>query len=136
MYGHVAEREVTEHQVTEPEVAVHVFVPLDGGRAEEGVASVRAMWQRFRELQGADSELYGTLPVRVPDIVPALPAYGSVVVAGVQSADRLDQAVLRRHRKILNLSVLLGAGPGREWSGLRERTETVVGPLGRAIWAR
>ncbi|MGW0335641.1 CATRA conflict system CASPASE/TPR repeat-associated protein [Streptomyces sp. NPDC003011] len=121
---------MTFRQVTEQEVAVHVFVSLDGTRAEEGVASLRAMWGRFQELQHADRELYATLPVRVPDVLPAPPVHGSVVVAGVQSADRLDQAILRRHREILNLSVLLGAGPGREWSGLRERLETVVGLLG------
>lgn len=130
MYRYVAEGEVTGREVTEQEVAVHVFVPLHGGRAEEGTASVRAMWGRFRELQHADGELYAALPVRVPDPLLASAPRGSVVVAGVQSADLLDQAVLRRHGEILNLSVLLGAGPDREWSGLRERAETIVGPLG------
>lgn len=131
MYRHVTERELTRQEVTEQEVAVHVFVPLHGRRAEEGVASVRAMWRRFRELQDADRELYGTLPVRVPDALPAAAPYGSVAVAGVQSAERLDQAILRRHGEgILNLSVLLGAGEDREWSGLRARAETIVGPLG------
>lgn len=125
MYRHVSEREVTEQ-----EVAVHVFVPLDGKRAAEGVASLRAMWGRFLELQRADRELYATLPVRIPEALPVPPVHGSVVVAGVQSADRLDQAVLRRHREILNLSVLLGAGPDREWSGLRKRLESITGLLG------
>ncbi|MFJ9248498.1 CATRA conflict system CASPASE/TPR repeat-associated protein [Streptomyces sp. NPDC101776] len=126
----MAEGEVTGREVTEEEVAVHVFVPLHGRRAAEGAASVRAMWGRFRELQHADRELYDTLPVPVPDALFTAPPHGSVVVAGVQSADRLDQAVLRRHGEILNLSVLLGAGPDREWSGLRERVATIVGPLG------
>jgi len=126
----LTEREVTADQVTEREVVVHVFVPLDGAHAEEGVASVRAMWGRFRELQHGERELYASLPVDMPDVLPGPAAHGSVVVAGVQSADRLDQAILRRHRQILNLSVLLGAGPGREWSGLRERVETIIGPLG------
>ena len=130
MYRHVAEREVTEREFAEQEVAVHVFVPLDGAHAEEGMASVRAIWGRFRELQHADRELYPSLPVGMPDALPDPAEDGSVVVAGVQSADRLDQAILRRHREILNLSVLLGAGPGREWSGLRERLEQVTGPLG------
>ncbi|MFI5881467.1 CATRA conflict system CASPASE/TPR repeat-associated protein [Streptomyces sp. NPDC051554] len=124
----MTEGESTEREVTEQEVAVHVFVPLYGGRAEEGMASVRAMWGRFRELQHADRELYATLPVRVPDPLPA--PHSTVVVAGVQSADRLDQAILRQHGEILNLSALLGAGPGREWSGLRERVEAIAGPLG------
>ncbi|WP_405976165.1 glycosyltransferase family 4 protein [Streptomyces sp. NBC_00988] len=124
----MTEGESTEREVTEQEVTVHVFVPLYGGRAEEGMASVRAMWGRFRELQHADRELYATLPVRVPDPLPA--PHSTVVVAGVQSADRLDQAILRQHGEILNLSVLLGAGPGREWSGLRERVEAIAGPLG------
>ncbi|MFD1660588.1 CATRA conflict system CASPASE/TPR repeat-associated protein [Streptomyces caeni] len=128
--GEATEHALTARQITEQEVAVHVFVPLDGTRAEEGVASLRAMWGRFRELQHADRELYARLPVRVPDALPGPPSRGSVVVAGVQSADRLDQAILRRHREILNLSLLLGAGPDREWSGLRERLEKVVGPLG------
>ncbi|WP_333762371.1 CATRA conflict system CASPASE/TPR repeat-associated protein [Streptomyces sp. IBSBF 2390] len=131
----MTEQGVTGHGVagpgvTEQEVAVHVFVPLDGTRAGEGVASVRSMWQRFRELQQAERELYATLPVEVPLDLPDPSEHGSVVVAGVQSADRLDQAILRRHREILNLSVLLGAGPDRDWTGLRERVETVVGPLG------
>lgn len=126
----LTEREVTADQVTEHEVAVHVFVPLDGAHAEEGVASVRAMWGRFRELQRGERELYASLPVDMPDVLSGPAAHGSVVVAGVQSADRLDQAIVRRHRQILNLSVLLGAGPDREWSGLRERVETIIGPLG------
>ncbi|MDG9708545.1 CATRA conflict system CASPASE/TPR repeat-associated protein [Streptomyces sp. DH10] len=126
----VAEYEVAGRQVAEQEVAVHVFVPLDGTRAEEGVSSLRAMWGRFRDMQGADRELYAALPVRVPDTLPAPPPHGSLAVAGVQSADRLDQAILRRHRDTLNLSVLLGAGPDREWSGLRKRLESIVGPLG------
>lgn len=54
-------------QVTEQEVAVHVFVPLDGTRAADGVASLTAMWGRFRELQHADSALYAALPTAVPD---------------------------------------------------------------------
>ncbi|MEU5094705.1 CATRA conflict system CASPASE/TPR repeat-associated protein [Streptomyces sp. NPDC020996] len=122
--------EVTGRQVTEQETAVHVFVPLDGTRVEEGVASLRAMWGRFRELQHAGRPLYATLPVRVPDTLPAPPPRGSLVLAGVQSADRLDQAILRLHGEILNLSVLLGAGRDREWSGLRRRLETVTGPVG------
>ncbi|MFD5159383.1 CATRA conflict system CASPASE/TPR repeat-associated protein [Streptomyces hawaiiensis] len=131
----MTEREATEpgatgRQVMEQEVAVHVFAPLDGTRPEEGVASLRAMWGRFRELQQADRKLYAGLPIQMPDVLPAPLPQGSAVVAGVQSADRLDQAIVRRHRDILNLSVLLGAAPGREWSGLRERLETVVGPLG------
>jgi len=130
VYRHVTEGEVTERGVTEQEVAVHVFVPLYGGRAKEGLASVRAVWGRFRELQHADRELYDALPVGVPDDLLAPAPHGPVVVAGVQSADRLDQAVLRRHGEIVNVSVLLGAGPGREWSGLRERAETIVGPVG------
>lgn len=135
MYRRVPEKELTEREITagritECEVVVHVFVPLDGAHTEEGVASVRAMWERFRELQHTDRELYASLPVEVPDALPDPAAHGSVVVAGVQSADRLDQAILRRHRQILVLSVLLGAGPDREWSGLRERVETIIGPLG------
>lgn len=126
--GEVTRREVTEDRVTEREVAVHVFVALDGAHAEEAMSSVRAMWRRFRELQYADEELYTSLPVEVPDALPDPAA--RVVVAGVQSADRLDQAILRQHWPFLNLSVLLGAAPDREWSGLRERVETIVGPLG------
>jgi hypothetical protein len=84
----------------------------------------------FVNCSTAERELYASLPVDMPDVLPGPAAHGSVVVAGVQSADRLDQAILRRHRQILNLSVLLGAGPGREWSGLRERVETIIGPLG------
>jgi glycosyltransferase involved in cell wall biosynthesis len=127
--GEVTGREVTEDQLTEREVAVHVFVALDGVHVEEAVASVRAVWGRFRELQHADRELYNSLPVGVPDALPG-PAARDTVVAGVQSADRLDQAILRQHWPFLNLSVLLGAGQDREWSGLRERAATIVGPLG------
>ncbi|MFF0204851.1 CATRA conflict system CASPASE/TPR repeat-associated protein [Streptomyces sp. NPDC005017] len=123
---------MTDGQVTEQEVAVHLFVPLDGTRVEEGLSSVREIWRRFRELQHADTELYSALPVLVPDLLPGPSEHGSVAVAGVQSADRLDQAILRRQREILNLSVLLGAGPDREWSGLRQRLETITGPLGES----
>ncbi|MDX3310007.1 glycosyltransferase family 4 protein [Streptomyces sp. ME08-AFT2] len=126
----VTEQGVTEQEAAEQEVVAHVFVPLDRARAEEGVASLRAMWRRFRELQEARAELYPTLPVRVPKTPPAPSVHGSVVVAGVQSADLLDQAILRRHHGVLNLSILLGAGPGREWPGLRERVRTIVGSLG------
>ncbi|MBC7274594.1 MAG: hypothetical protein H5T76_38805, partial [Streptomyces sp.] len=125
----MAEGRTTEHEVTEQEVVVHVFVPLDGNHVEEGVASLRAMWQRFRQLQDAHTELYAALPVQVRDVRPVPSAHGSVVVAGAQSADRLDQAILRRHQEILNMSLLLGAGPDREWSGLRERAKTIVGPI-------
>lgn len=126
----VTELGSTERRVTEQEVAVHVFVPLDSTRTEEGVVSLAAMWDRFRELQRADRQLYSALPVRMPYVLPGRPSYGSIPVAGAQSADRLDQAILRRHRDILNLSLLLGAGPGREWPGLRERMEVITGPLG------
>ncbi len=125
MHRHVREREVTEQ-----EVAVHVFVPLDGTHVEEGIASLRAMWGRFRELRRADLALYPTLPVPMPDVLPAPSVHGSVAVAGVQSADLLDQAILRRHQDILNLSVLFRTAPDREWSGLREWLESVTGPLG------
>ncbi|MEU5110730.1 CATRA conflict system CASPASE/TPR repeat-associated protein [Streptomyces longwoodensis] len=117
-------------QVTEQEVAVHVFVPLDGTRAADGVASLTAMWGRFRELQHADSALYAALPTAVPDPLPAPAPQDPAVLAGVQSADRLDQAVLRRHGEVLNLSFLLGAGPDRRWPVLRERLDAVLGPLG------
>ncbi|MGW2687262.1 CATRA conflict system CASPASE/TPR repeat-associated protein [Streptomyces sp. NPDC001414] len=120
---------VSACQVVEQEVTVHLFVPLDGTRAADGVDSLRAVWARFRASQHAGTELYAGLPVEVPDALPDPPAQGSVVVAGVQSADRLDQAIMRRHQEILNLSVLLGAGPDRTWAGLRERSETIVGTL-------
>ncbi|MGW0580984.1 CATRA conflict system CASPASE/TPR repeat-associated protein [Streptomyces sp. NPDC002920] len=122
-------RYVPETAVAKQEVAVHVFVPLDVPHAEAGLASLRAMWDRFRQLRGSGTPLSESIPARVPDVLPLAPAHGSVPVAAVQYGRR-DQAILRRHHEILNLSLLLGAEPDRTWPGLRRRLSTVVGPLG------
>lgn len=125
-------RYVPEPEVAKQEVAVHVFVPLDGGHAEDGVASVRAMWDRFRTLQSAGAPVLSGVPDRMPDALPVPPAYHSTTVAAVQSTGQLDQAILRRNDAFLNLSLLLGARPDRSWPGLRRRAQEVVGPLGAA----
>ncbi|MEV7996415.1 CATRA conflict system CASPASE/TPR repeat-associated protein [Streptomyces sp. NPDC086077] len=121
---------MVEAVVEKQEVAVHVFVPLDDPRAEDGVGSLRAMWERFRVSQEAGTPLPGAIPVQVPRVLPVAAAHGSVPVTAVQSQDRVDQAILRRHYEILNLSILLGAGPDRGWAVLRRRMEGIVGELG------
>lgn len=120
---------VPETVVTKQEIVAHVFVALDGPLAGEAEASVRGMWDRFGRLQGANQPLGAGVPARIPGVLPTAP-HGSVVVAGVQDAERLDQAILRRHHALLNLSVLLGAAPGRAWPELEQRVGDVLGPLG------
>ncbi len=119
--------------VTEQEVAVHLFAPLDGALAEQGRASIRGMLDRFRELQGADRPLGPHIPTGFPDALPDAPLHDFVTVAAVESAEGLDQAVLRRHHEILSLSLLLGAATDRAWPGLGQRLDDILGPLGPAL---
>ncbi|MCM2422183.1 CATRA conflict system CASPASE/TPR repeat-associated protein [Streptomyces sp. RKAG293] len=121
-----------ESAVAEQEIATHVFIPLDGVRPSDGFDSVAGMWNRFRERQGADHPVSRGVPADLPDVLPVASLHGSVPLAAVQSAGGLDQAVLRRNQEVLNLSLLLGAAPGRTWPDLEQRVQEITGPLGQA----
>ncbi|MFF6957650.1 CATRA conflict system CASPASE/TPR repeat-associated protein [Streptomyces sp. NPDC008317] len=115
--------------MTEQEVVVHVFVPLDAPRADVWPTAVRVMWQRFRALQRANQPVWATAPTEIPEVLPDAALHGSVTVAAVQSPGGLDQAIVRRHGAVLNLSLLLGAREDRAWPELEQRAADVLGPL-------
>lgn len=123
---------MSEPAVLRQEVAAHLFVPLDSSLTAQGLRSFTEIWSRFRQRQGADEPVTAWIPTRIPDNLPDAPLYGSVPVAAVQADKRLDQAIVRRDPRILALSMLLGAAPGRSWPDLRRRLDELVGPLGPA----
>ncbi|MGX1916066.1 CATRA conflict system CASPASE/TPR repeat-associated protein [Streptomyces phaeochromogenes] len=119
---------MTDYGVTEQEIVIHVFAPLDGTPRHAGRTALTEVWNRFRALQRADTPVFRSLPADFPGILSPAPLHGSLPLAAVQSADKLDQAVLRRNQEVLNLSLLLGAAPERTWSDLEQRVEEIAGP--------
>ncbi|MFE7853858.1 CATRA conflict system CASPASE/TPR repeat-associated protein [Streptomyces sp. NPDC057403] len=118
---------MTHDVVAEQEIAAHVFVPLERTPQGSGRSAMAEVWGRFRALQKADDQVLASLPTEFPEDLPPLPPLGSPVLAAVQSADGLDQAVLRRNQDVLNLSLLLGAAPARSWVDLQVRMERILG---------
>ena len=115
----------------EQEVVAHLFLDLSAPPGE-WQASAHDVWDRFRRLQHADRPTSAAWPTRLPSVLPQAPLHGSVPVACVQDEEGLDQAIARRDHGTLVLSLLLGAGQGRTWSGLEARLEDVLGACGAA----
>lgn len=92
--------------VTEQELVVHVFAPLDGPRAGEFQKCIRRLWSRCQHIL----RMTETIPrVQLPKILPedfSTPQPSSALAAQ-QSPDTNFQAVLRREHDILNFSALL-----------------------------
>ncbi|MFJ3305058.1 CATRA conflict system CASPASE/TPR repeat-associated protein [Streptomyces sp. NPDC086549] len=120
---------MTDYVVAEQEIAAHVFVPLDGTPSDTGRTTLAGVWDRFRRHQEAHTSVFQALPVEFPAGLPRAPLDGSLPLAAVQSADGLDQAVLRLDQDVLNVSLLLGAAPDRTWPDLERRVERIVGPV-------
>ena len=94
--------------VVEQELVAHVFAPVDGPHAGDALRQIRQLWSGCRDILGMSEPITSTgLPGGLDEQAGA--AAGAIAAA--QSLDTNFQAVLRRERDTLGMSILL-APPG------------------------
>jgi predicted nucleotide-binding protein len=105
---------VSDSPDVDQQLVIHLFTPTDGPLAEPGYAALRELWLGCRQFFLMRDPLpYGDLPHQLPDSHRVLASRDDEVVLAAQQRQDADcQAILRRHRDVLNLSVVLAAPPG------------------------
>jgi predicted nucleotide-binding protein len=142
----------TERTGVDQQLVVHLFASAEGSEAEAAYAALRDLWLGCRQFFLMREPIAGTgLPYQMPDTFREL-ASGTRYLADEEAAlaaqERPNadcQAILRRHRDVLNLSVVLAAPEAApppasghswwqdldsQWSFLSERASTAL--LGEA----
>lgn len=131
---------------------MHLFAPAVGPEAGTAYAALRELWLGCRQFFLMREPIASTgLPQQLPDTYrePAgsarYPAADEAALAAQERPDAECQAILRRHRDVLNLSVVLAAPEGApppasghswwqdldsQWSFLSERASAAL--LGEA----
>jgi hypothetical protein len=84
------------------ELLVHLYAPLGGARARTAYRQVKRLWAACHDQMGMTQAIAG-YPVSLPERPQGLPADG--LVAALEDPAGVRQALLRRIRSILNLSV-------------------------------
>jgi predicted nucleotide-binding protein len=106
----------TESTGVDQQLVVHLYAPGEGPEAEAGYAALRELWLGCRQFFLMREPIAGIgLAHQLPDTFRELVS-GARYLAGEEAAlaaqERPDadcQAILRRHRDVLNLSVVMAA---------------------------
>jgi predicted nucleotide-binding protein len=142
----------TERTGVDQQLVVHLFASGEGPEAEAAYAALRDLWLGCRQFFLMREPIAGIgLPHQLPDTFRELatgPRYLADEEAALAAQERPNadcQAILRRHRDVLNLSVVLAAPEAApppasghswwqdldsQWSFLSERASTAL--LGEA----
>jgi predicted nucleotide-binding protein len=98
------------------QLVVHIFAPGEGPEAETAYAALRDLWLGCRQLFLMREPIAGIgLPHQLPgtyrELAGSAPylANEEAALAAQERSDAECQAILRRHRDVLNLSVVLAA---------------------------
>jgi hypothetical protein len=118
----------------EHELVAHLFAPLTGPDSDAAVASLESFWSACRDELGMTRGIAAAgLPARWPTQLAEGP------LAGLQDAPADHQAILRRERDALNVSLVMAtprSGPAPDWRELAARwslLESSLGPLLGAV---
>jgi hypothetical protein len=105
------------------QLVVHLFAPAMGPRAETAYGALRELWLGCRQFFLMREPIPGIgLPHQLPaehHDLPGLAETGAEAALAAQERPDADcQAILRRHRDVLNLSVVLARPAGAAAPGL------------------
>jgi predicted nucleotide-binding protein len=111
-----SEAEGAERAGVDQQLVVHLFAPAEGPEAEAAYAALRDLWLGCRQFFLMREPIAGIgLPQQLPGTYRELaggagyPADEEAALAAQERPDAECQAILRRHRDVLNLSVVLAA---------------------------
>jgi predicted nucleotide-binding protein len=106
----------TERTGVDQQIVVHLFASIEGPEAEAAYAALRDLWLGCRQLFLMREPIAGIgLPHQLPGTLRELASAAryladeEAALAAQERSDAECQAILRRHRDVLNLSVVLAA---------------------------
>jgi hypothetical protein len=119
----------THGELTDFELAVHLFIPLTGPDQRNGYRYFTQIWHRCGDVLGIRHPINTLdLPAVVPATVDRLPVGNGALAASERPGDGVHQAFAYREHDMLCLSVMLA--PGRSATGWAELESTWVRVVG------